>query len=184
MKVAIIIGHAHDRRGADSVWLEPEFDYNTDVANYLKELAPCMYHIFFHSGYKKGYSAMIKATANRINQGDFDLVIELHYNMAASSTANGCMFLYHYNSKKGKEWAEKLSKGVSSVMDVKNLGAKPLKSTDNGYLAVTYPNPPALIAEPFFGSNKSDSQKFDEEKEKRRYAQAIHHSIVGIPILT
>ena len=184
MKIAVVIGHAHDRRGADSPWLEPEFNFNTDIANYLKELSPQCYDIYFHGGYSKGYSTMIKATANRINTKNYDLVIELHYDASSNASANGCSVLHHYNSSKGKEWALKISEGISKGMNINNRGAIALNKTSNGYLAVAYPNPPAVIIEPFFGGNKSDAQKFDEEFEKRKYAQSIHHTIIGSKLLT
>lgn len=178
-KVAIIIGHARDRRGADSPWLEPEWDFNTDVANALTSMNGCMYDIYFHDGYGKGYSRMIQNTANKINKKNYDLVIELHYNSAYNSSANGCSVLYYKGSQKGQKWATRMSEKISKDMNIINDGAVGLVKGNNGFLAVAYPNPPALILEPFFGSNKSDAQKFDEDYEIKKYARSIHETIIA-----
>ena len=159
-KVAVVIGHTKDSKGASSLYLPAEFDYNSKVAKELKRLNPHMYDVFEHDTYKYGYTKMVQKVSDKINQGKYDLVIELHYN-AASPSANGCETLYYFSSQKGREYAIKFSAGIAGGMKVHNRGIRALvNSGDRGFQAVFTPKPPALILEPFFGTNAMDCSKF------------------------
>lgn len=169
-KIAIVIGHAKDSKGACSPYLPCEFDYNKKVAEELKSINSDKYTIYEHGSYRKGYYAMVKETSDLINREDFDLVLELHYN-AASPIAHGTEVLYYFASKKGKVYAEILSNGLSKALETKNRGIRPLyNKNDRGFQAVYLVKPPALIVEPFFGTNEFDCLKF---QEPNRYAQVL-----------
>ena len=104
---------------------------------------------------------MQRITANKINRGDFDLVLELHYN-AAHPTANGAEALYYFRNKKGRVMAWWFSDKMAQKMGYRSRGAKALvNKNDRGFWAVLFPNPTTLILEPFFGTNKEDVQRFD-----------------------
>lgn len=171
-EIAIVIGHNNKSKGACSPFNIPcEWDFNNKVATYLTDIAD----IYYYDSYSSGYTTMIKRNAAKINKKNYKLVIELHYN-AASPEANGCETLYYFNSKKGKELATKASELISSKFNVKNRGIRALvNSKDRGFAAVYYPKPPVILLEPFFGSNKNDSDKFrNREKE---YADIIREII-------
>lgn len=178
MKIAIVIGHTANSKGAVSPYLKPEFDFNKEVAIKLKEYSPNVYDIFEHRTYANGYKSMIQETANKINSRDYDLVIELHYN-AASPSAHGTETCYYFASKKGKKFAETFSKIISENHNTKLRGAngaKPLvNKEDRGFYAVYLPKPPALIVEPFFGSNEDDSNKF---KDVDKYAATLNEAVI------
>lgn len=162
-EVAIVVGHTKLRPGAKG-YLEAEFHYNKKVAELLKDVAD----IYYYDTYNFGYTSMVKRNAAKINKGDYKLVLELHYN-AASPQANGCEVLYYFRNKDGKRLAQFLSKMISRRFKVKNRGAKSLvNKKDRGFAAVYYTNPTTLIVEPFFGSNKSDSAKFEDHVDYAR----------------
>lgn len=175
-KVAIVVGHTAGSKGAKSPYLPAEYDYNLEVANKLKQYG-CNYDVFTHRTYSVGYYNMWRETANKINSQNYDLVIELHYN-AASPVAHGTETLHYFNSKKGKKYAQIFSQQISEDFGTKLRGiqgAKPLvNKNDRGFYAVYSPKPPALIVEPFFGSNEAESNLF---RDTNKYAESLHKAI-------
>ena len=175
-KVAVVVGHTAGSKGAQSPYLPAEYDYNIEVANKLKQYG-CNYDVFTHRTYSVGYYNMWRETASKINSQDYDLVIELHYN-TASPTAHGTETLHYFNSKKGKQYAQIFSQQISEDFGTKLRGiqgAKPLvNKNDRGFYAVYLPKPPALIVEPFFGSNEEESVLF---KDTDKYAESLHKAI-------
>lgn len=175
-KVAIVVGHTAWSKGAQSPYLPAEYDYNLEVANKLKQYGS-NYDVFTHRTYSVGYYNMWRETAAKINSQNYDLVIELHYN-AASPVAHGTETLYYFNSKKGKQYAQIFSQQISEDFGTKLRGiqgVKPLvNKNDRGFYAVYLPKPPALIVEPFFGSNEEESVLF---KDTDKYAESLHKAI-------
>ncbi len=171
-KVAIVVGHTKLRPGACSPYGIPcENKFNSIVAEHLKDIAD----IFYYDSYNWGYTSMVKRNAAKINKGNYELVIELHYN-AASIQANGCETLYYYKNKVGKQLALKASQLISEEFNVKNRGAKALvNEKDRGFAAVYYPNPTTILLEPFFGSNPEDAAKF--KCQEKRYSDIIRKLI-------
>ena len=161
MKTAIIIGHTKLKPGACSPWGLPcEFELNKQIAEAVAEF-DLEVDVFEHESYKYGYKYMTRRTASRINKGDYDLVLELHYN-AAHPSAHGAEALYYFRNPKARELALRFSLQMAAKMGYRNRGAKALvNEKDRGFWAVFYPNPTTLILEPFFGTNKDDVSRFD-----------------------
>lgn len=157
MKIAVVVGHHSKDGGAYSEYLKTnEFNFYSQVVKQLKDV-----NVFYHNENIKGYTSRIKDTATRINNFKADLVIECHFN-AASPNAHGCETLYYFNSKKGKEYAQKFSDLVNRRTDIKlrNGGLKALvNSNDRGFASVYYPKAPAILVEPFFGTSMEDCIK-------------------------
>ncbi|OFM84564.1 N-acetylmuramoyl-L-alanine amidase [Weeksella sp. HMSC059D05] len=178
MKVALVIGHTKTKdKGAFSNQLrQTEFDYNLQVAEALKAINPSMFDIYTHE--IQDYYQRQKGMAYKLNQKTYDLVIEMHFN-SASVTANGTETLYYFNSKKGKEYAEILSKKISEDFGTKLRGVNGAKAlvnkNDRGYWFVYLPKAPAVILEPFFGSNPAEAEKF---KDVSKYARSIYNAIL------
>jgi N-acetylmuramoyl-L-alanine amidase len=173
-KAAILIGHTKDSKGAYSKWLPSEFDYNIQVAEELKKINPSLYTVYTHDSYLGGYYAMEKRTAETINKEDFSIVLELHYN-SASPLAHGTECCYWFASKKGKEYAQKISEEISQRLDTTNRGIKALyNKNDRGYWFTYLMKAPAVIVEPFFGSNEFDALKFQDPK---KYASVLNEII-------
>lgn len=154
MKVAIVVGHHEKSKGAYSDYFGMnEYDFYSRVASLLSDVT-----IFKHDSSISGYTSRIKNTANRINQSDFDLVIELHFNSFSNPSANGCEALFYYKSAAGKLAAEKFSQKVNECTGIplRNNGLKPLTKGDRGFASVYYTKAPTILIEPFFGSNEED----------------------------
>ncbi|AXG70432.1 N-acetylmuramoyl-L-alanine amidase [Kordia sp. SMS9] len=175
MKVAIVIGHTKFKQGAYSRDLDTtEWKFNKMVAAHLKDIAT----IFYYDSYNLGYTSMVKRNAKKINTGNFDLVLELHFNAAESKQANGCEALYYFKNQKGKRLADFFCNLIEKKMGRKNRGAKALFGKhQRGFAAVFYPNPTTLILEPFFGTNRSDANAFRDYKSIESYVSVIKETI-------
>lgn len=158
MKTAIVIGHHEKSKGAYSKYFGVrEWDFYNEVCKYLKNVS-----IFYHNTEISGYTSRIKDTASRINRGNFDLVIEMHFNSAVHDSANGCETLYYYRSEKSKQFALTFSNLITSRTGIKsrNGGLKALSNrNDRGFASVYYTKSPTILIEPFFGNNTEDCKK-------------------------
>lgn len=158
MKVAVVIGHHEKSKGAYSKY------FGLNEWDFYRKVDLCLVGVdtFFHNPNISGYNTRIKDTANRINKGNYDLVIEMHFNSFKDSSANGCETLYFYKSNKAKEYALKFSNAISNATGIKlrNGGLKALANTkDRGFASVYYTDAPTILIEPFFGSSNEDCKK-------------------------
>lgn len=160
MKIALLVGHHIKSKGALSKYFGlREFDFYSEVIKYIPGIK-----VYYHNENISGYTTRIKDTAKRLNKGNYDLVIELHFNAFSSSDANGCETLYFYNSKPSKYYAELFSETINDYTGIKlrNGGIKALTNRkDRGFASVYYPLAPVILIEPFFGTSQSDCEKID-----------------------
>lgn len=167
-KFAVIVGHTSTSQGAYSPHgIGSEFAYNSNVAKYLTDIAD----VYHYESYKQGYRGMVNKVFSEINQKDYLLTIELHYNSVGDSSANGSSVLYYHMSGKGKAYAEKLSEMLSHRFGTKNRGITGRRREERGGYALYAGKAPAVLVEPFFGSNKEDVGKF--KGREREYATLI-----------
>ncbi len=105
---------------------------------------------------------------NKINMGNYDLVIELHLN-AAIPAAQGCEVLY--KSSAGKKYAAQVQKQLATVF--KDRGIR--KRTDLYILNGT--KPPAILLETFFCTSKSDYKKAKGLVKRKKLAKLVAKGI-------
>lgn len=155
--IAFVVGHHENGKGAKSSHLGvSEWDFYKEVAYLLTSDVD----IYFHNPLNRSYTSRIKETANKLNKRNYKLVIEAHFN-AATPAANGVETLYYFESKIGKQYAQLFSTVVNQWTGIKmrNRGLKALTNkNDRGFASVFYPKAPAILIEPFFGSNKTDCE--------------------------
>lgn len=181
MKVAVVVGHTTGAdKGAFSKFLKSsEQPFNKMVADELKALAPHTYDVYVHQ--LQSYYDRQKVMAAKLNLQNYDLIIELHFNAADSETANGTEACYYYASRKGKDAAQHISIGLAMAYGTKlrSAGAKALvNKNDRGYWFTYLPKAPAIIVEPFFGTNP-ESEKF---ADVAKYAKELHHLISNLTL--
>jgi len=161
MKIALVIGHHKISKGAYSTHLKTsEWDFYKDVVSRIRTCPD----VYTHNILDGGYTSRIKATSKKLNKGNYDLVISLHFNSAGDVRANGCETLYYFNSTKGKKYAQQFSETVHEWTGIKlrHNGLKALANkNDRGFAMVYYPKAPTILIEPFFGSNISDCTKIE-----------------------
>jgi N-acetylmuramoyl-L-alanine amidase len=151
-KVAFVVGHHKYSKGAKSPYLDSEWDLMSKVANGLD------YDVFWHNPNIGGYTGRQKAMAKMT--ADYDVVFELHYN-AAHPVANGCEAVHWFANSEGKYISSRFCDLVNREFGITKRGAKPLHSKNQrGYGFLYHTKGTAIILEPFFGSNLSDTQRF------------------------
>lgn len=175
MRIACVIGHNSVNKGATSLYLgEPEYTYNKSIADSLRDVCD-VYERYYNSG---GYDDEIKDLADRVNRVNYGLVFELHYNAAVPS-AHGCEALYHYKTSKGDVYAELFCEILTRNYGLYNRGAKSTKEGGRGFLFLDMIKAPAIILEPFFGSN-IEAKEF---KDKLFYETVLREFIKSVEYL-
>jgi N-acetylmuramoyl-L-alanine amidase len=162
--IALVIGHDPKEHGAVGVAKSStgetiqisEYAFNAQLSGLIRER-------FALLGYKLcdvrrhiagGYSQL----PAYINNLDPLFAVELHFNSASIPTANGCEMLHHHNSFKGAIVAQIFQETFTSRLSLRNRGIKPTSRGGRGYPFLAKTKCPAIIAEPFFGSNSTEMQ--------------------------
>lgn len=159
-KLAIIIGHKFAHPGAKAI--EPineyEFSYNSKVARRLAE---------------RLQTRQIEARIFDRNLGNLlcylevnewvgevkGAAIELHFNSFNDASARGTETLYQSGQADNLKFAKHVHDSVSLAFGRQgklDRGIRLLKKGDRGYENLSLLNCPAVIVEPFFGSNAED----------------------------
>jgi len=169
--VAIAVGHSRQingktEGGAVSVGKVSEWTYNADLAKRIQEdLSDKGIRSVIYSRYQgNGYTAAQKWLAAQLKDIGATLAIELHFNSSDSPSATGHEWLHYQTSTNGKRLAESLDQSFRVAFPV--LRPRGVKSPESGrgdaFLKLTHC--PAIIAEPFFGSNPKDWKMAEDEK--------------------
>lgn len=178
-KVALCIGHSRKiagkpEGGAVSVGKVNEHTYNLDLAKRVQLwLSDFDIDSFIVSEYEgNGYTSAQKWLASHIKAKGATVSIELHFNSADSPTATGHEWLFWSSSKKGRILAKELDLMMLEMFpDFKKRGIKPIGGDQRGGAFLRLTHCPAVICEPFFGSNREDWELATDKKED--LAQAI-----------
>lgn len=166
--IAICIGHSRKVRGrfdggAYSPFLKRnEREFNIEVVNHLATMlaSACIPHTVFDDYDGNGYGTAMEMLANRIKRAGCSHAIELHFN-SATPTAHGHEWLYWRTSTKGKAMAQAFDEAFSEdYPHHKPRGIKAKTSGDRGSTFLKVTHCPAIILEPFFGSNEEDASAF------------------------
>ena len=152
-KVAFVIGHNKNDKGAYSKELGfSEWDY----WNYFYINNLCHLGDLFNHSLSSSYTSRQKSMSNLTK--DYDLVFELHFN-AGPLSANGVEAIIYSGNNKMKIIAELYCKLMSDKLSLSNRGCKE-KISGNGFGFLKLTKGDAILLEPFFGSNKSDCNKY------------------------
>ncbi len=183
MKIALTVGHSILKNGnitsADGTKFGGvnEYKYNKELApyivKYLKELGHtvdliiCPEKQFTLSTQEKAYKL------NLVNDGTYDLVVELHLNAASVNTAKGTEVLY--KSDAGKVYAERVQKKLITLFEDRGI-----KYRDNLYM-LTKTKPVTIMLETFFCTNPEEC-KIGNDYD--RIGRLIAEGIVGKELST
>lgn len=167
--VAICVGHSRSGDlGARSIVGESEWEFNQPIAYLVAEILERRnIHARVIDVYDgSGYSASMSWLGRHLVELNARLAIEMHFN-AAGSDAHGYEYLHWYNSAEGKRLATELADAhAERFPNARRRGVKALTSSSRGSQFVRKTPCPAVICEPFFGSN---------DDEWRPYANAPGH---------
>jgi N-acetylmuramoyl-L-alanine amidase len=163
-KIAIVIGHNAKSGGAVlavepttnecaywSIWGKALAEYSDDNVQFE----------IFNRLPSISYKDEIKEVYGRVDAWGADLSIELHFN-AANTAAKGAETL-----SSGSDGSMKLATIIQNrtaellgLSEKENRGIKVVSKEQRGGPSVHYGQAPAVLLEPFFGSNPEDYKRF------------------------
>lgn len=143
--------------GAISVGNVSEYAYNSDLAARIQILLAKagVESKIFNKYEGNGYTTAMRWLAEKLKDAGVTQALELHFNSAGPS-ATGHEWLHYPSSVKGKALATALDKNFDQLLpEIKSRGVKsPEAGRGDAFLKLTHC--PAVICEPFFGSNIND----------------------------
>ncbi len=179
LNVAICVGHSRKGdMGAVSCGHTNEWTYNKKVAEYLKsdlqEYGITSFVVDNYGGTYGSYTSAINWLTKHLKEKKASVAIELHFNAAASQDANGMEMLYWGSSRIGLSLAEYVLQGCQKYFPLsRNRGAKGLSKGSRGATFLRNTHCPALITEPFFGTNWQDWIMFADQEATLSQAIAL-----------
>lgn len=170
MKLGIVVGHTRAAKGAHSPFLgDHEYDWNGDLAERMMALStPFEKKVFLRD------NGGIEAAYARSDAWGSKITIELHFNSAHTETATGSGVLYLAGSERGRALARLVRSEIGSVLELadwpRGTGgvATPFQASGaqmRGQSSLKAGRAPAVLIEPFFGSNRNDSHIASSRKD-------------------
>ena len=167
--IALCVGHSRlGDSGAQSVDGTSEWDYNSHVANILQaDLCSIGIVARVYDDYRKHtYSAAMVWLSRQLKADGAHAAVELHFN-SAGSAANGFEYLHWRGSARGAALASRIHAAhVAACPDDKDRGIKSKGSGDRGAAFLRLTHCPAVICEPFFGSNGPEWAEWEDSAER------------------
>ena len=171
MKIGIFVGHSRrGDQGAVSIGGVSEFVFNLPVAENLRAeltargIASEVVH--WYGG--NSYGAAMSWVGKKCREAGFTAAIELHFN-AASAQANGHEFLFFHTSAKAHRLAAAFAESFQHRFPFSRPRAQSgllrRSAADRGTLFLRRTPCPAVILEPFFGSNPEEWDYFSANKK-------------------
>lgn len=174
--IAICIGHSRSGdSGAVSVGNVTEHTFNTALGNRVADLLSDIGQpVEVISGYEgTSYSRAQQWLGNLLKEKGAILAIELHFNAADSPKAQGFEYLYHENSLRGQYLASGiLAAHRSRFVGTVCRGIQPIMPGGRGFEFLRRTPCPAVICEPFFGSNQTEWDLYSTDYGQKTLAEA------------
>lgn len=184
--IALCIGHSRrNDSGAVSTGGVSEWSYNSQLA----PMIDCVLHAYGWNAIvidrydASGYSAAMSWLAAELRERNVRAALELHFNSSDNSAARGHEWLCWHTSSGGFALAEALNQSFrGSVSGLPARGVKK-RSSGNGSAFLRGTHCPAVIGEPFFGSNANDwGIAQDMNKMAQAYALGIHSYLSSMSV--
>ena len=169
-RVGIFVGHSRTGdNGAVSIGGVSEWDFNNKVATALsQQLSRHGISNFICNNYEgSGYTTAMKWVGQETRRKQATIAIELHFNAASSPAAHGYEYLHYDSSGEGKKLATAFHDAHKDYNpDQRSRGLKPVEGKDRGAGFLKNTPCPAIICEPFFGSNVGEWQQWDGKEDE------------------
>jgi N-acetylmuramoyl-L-alanine amidase len=161
--IAICVGHSRGDGGAVSVGGVNEFNKNRELAKRVRWIlmGRDMDALVIDRYAQTSYSRAMALLAASLKSQGVKVAVELHFNSSAPS-AHGHEWLHWQRSVPGRALAQCLQRCMKEQFpEAKNrglVGISDEKSRGGGFLRRTHC--PAVICEPFFGSNRIEWEMY------------------------
>lgn len=174
-KIALVIGHNARSQGAvRQTDGRTEYDWCGDLAAAIRACSPGMYEVFRRPA-GRPYSTEIRETYAVVDAKGAAASVELHFNGGPTS-ASGTETLTS-GSKGSRRLAGLIQPAMVQALGLRDRGIIARARNDRGGLSLHAGRAPAVLLEPYFGSNPTDCAAAD-----RHYAalvQGIHKACVA-----
>jgi N-acetylmuramoyl-L-alanine amidase len=157
--IAICIGHSRGDGGAASVDGMSEWAYNSRLGKLIvADLRERGFDVMLVDKYAQaGYGRAMQYLAANLKSNEVDVAVELHFNAASNAKATGHEWLYWHASGMGRKLAQCLDRRMNETFpEHKRRGLVPIREEERGGGFLQKLSCPAVICEPFFGSNAND----------------------------
>jgi N-acetylmuramoyl-L-alanine amidase len=173
-KLAIVVGHNIRSQGAvrkDNG--ETEFVYNSRLAEIIKQKASD-YGLNVEIFKRTPGRGEIARVYQQVDFWNADASIELHFNSFGNPSASGTETLSSGSSRSLK-LAEEVQMEMVETLGLTDRGilVRNRRTKGKGYLSLVSGKAPAILIEPFFGSNARGLAASDELFEQQKLAEAI-----------
>ena len=136
-----------------------EFDWNGELADMIRDIDPGAVRIFQRTP-EGGYSREIQRVYSEVDAWGADCSIELHFNGGPAS-ATGCETLSSGTSG-SLALADLVQRYTLDAMPMRDRGVKTIGRDQRGGQSLWAGRAPAVMTEPYFGSNARDCHIADD----------------------
>lgn len=168
MKIALVIGHNARQPGAiratDGV---SEYAWNGRLADAIAAIDPARYAIVRRT---HGAGEISRAYAE-VNRLGVEASVELHFNGSNSAAATGTETLTS-GTRNSVRLATSMQHHIVNALGLRDRGLKVIGRNGRGGASLWSGVPPAVLLEPYFGSNAGDCAIADNRFDA--LATAIH----------
>ena len=168
MKLAVIVGHNARAQGAVRADTgESEYLWNGGIAQIMENMAP-EYGLevrVFRRVDVGSFSREIRTVYANSDKWGAEASMELHFNSASSSSATGTEMLTS-GTADSMRFATCVQDQVLKALNLRDRGIHIRGGKSRGGKNLISGRAPAILVEPFFGSNPKDQETTDEAHEK------------------
>ena len=174
MTIAITVGHRQSSQGARNTDGVTEWTGNAPICQAIAEHLTSWGHIADVLYRPDSPDGMVLLVA-QLNRRGYDVAVELHFNSFSSAAATGSEVLYHHASQDGLLLALSVQTRMVDALGLPDRGVKRIYDRERGWSYLSGTSMPAIIVEPYFGSNPGDTARATERSAE--LAQAIAQGI-------
>lgn len=174
--IAILVGHSRrGDMGALSVDGVAEWHYNSDIARRVRRKLEGLGHeaCVISTYPRAGYGSAMAWLRGELSKIQAECAVELHFNSSDDPASHGHEWLHWHASPRGKRLAKALQGRMENTFPALRsrglVGIDSPQKRGGGFLMQT--PCPAVIAEPFFGSNRAEWELFHAERDL--YAEVL-----------
>lgn len=170
-KIALVVGHNARSQGAvRATDGRTEFDWCGDLAAAILARMPGRYRVFRRPA-GKAYTAEIRETYAAVDAWGAAASIELHFNAAADPRATGTETLTS-GTPGSLRLAGVIHPAMVGALPLKDRGLVVRRKGERGGESLWSGRAPAVLLEPYFGSNRADCAAAD--RNFAALSRAIH----------
>lgn len=177
MKIGIVVGHNSRAQGAVRCTdKRTEFDWNGELAGLIQAHDPANVRVFRRE-FGGGYSAEIDRVYAQTDAWGADVTIEMHFNGSANPEANGCLMLSS-GTAGSLALARALQERCRAALGNADRGVQVRSRHDRGGRSLWQGRAPAVMTEPYFGSNAKECVRAQVRMDE--LAEAVYRAAISV----